>query len=157
MSAEGWVRNPRYAEHAGCPRCRVPLVMMPVPVRYVAPRRVAADDEEVVESVSDGFKASERVRGWRHTATMRCPACGALFSPAQARRFDWRPSDLPADWMVRPLPAQPEDGAEAFAAQRRSLEESSARRRGGDAGPRLGPANALPTDGSQRRLPIGAE
>lgn len=157
MSGRGeWVRNPRYAEHAGCPACRVPLVMLPVPVRFVSDRQLAADDERIVERVSDGFKAGERSRGWRHVATMRCPECGRTFSPAQAARFDWRPGDLPPDWWVRPAPSTPEAAALAFAALSASLSKAARSRREDARARGRDPANGVPTGGVQERLPLDA-
>lgn len=126
---DGWRVNRRYAANSACPRCGSMLVRLDRPVSATSRERVAADDVEVTAASGDGFKAERRTVGWRHTATLRCPRCDRLYSPAQARRRDFRDSELPADWLV------PDRGVEATADVLRGLARSLGTGRRGFAPP----------------------
>ena len=110
---EGWRVNARYAPGAACPRCGAMLVRLARPVTTVLPAPAAADDEEVARVEGDAFKGARRVTGYRHRATLRCPACDRMYSPAQAARRSFRDSELPADYLVRD--SAPEDMWRALA------------------------------------------
>lgn len=112
---DGYRVNRTYAAHSACPTCGCMLKLLRDPVKVVRHERVAGDDREVTETVGDGFKGSARVKGYVHTATMRCPRCGRVFSPAQAVRRDFRDDELPADYLV------PDKGVEATAGMLRRL------------------------------------
>ena len=134
----GYRVNPAYAAGRACPACGAMLRKLPRPVSAVLKAPAAPDDERVVRLVGDGFKGEERVAGWRHTATLRCPRCKRIWSPGQAARRDFRDSELPADFLV---PDGAADGAGFF----RSLAESL---RSGEA------AAPAPREPEQLRLPV---
>ena len=141
----GFKQNGRYAAGSACPSCGSMLVKLERPVRVVSRSgRIAADDQEVSVWEGDGYKAQSVSKGFRHVATMRCPVCGRLLSPAQAVRTDFKDSQLPYDFWIRDEPDTPEVRALKFAAISRALREAhSSRRREAITG-RPDPANALP-------------
>lgn len=106
---EGYRVNRTWAAHSACPDCGCMLRLMRDPLRVVRRHRVAEDDRELTEAVGDGFKGGRRTVGYEHTATMRCPRCGRVYSPAQAVRRDFRDDELPSDFLV------PDVGVEATA------------------------------------------
>lgn len=141
----GYRRNTRYALRSACPSCGSMLVILQTPARIVSRGgRIADDDQEVSSWSGDGYKATAEAKGFRHVATMRCPKCGRLLSPAQAVRRDFRDEELPADYWIRDEPDTPEARALKFAAISKALRAAqSARRREAITG-RADPANALP-------------
>ena len=156
----GYRRNTRYAQRSACPSCGSMLVILQTPARIVSRSgRIADDDQEVASWESDGYKAQSVGHGYRHVATMRCPKCGRLLSPAQAVRRDFRDDELPADYWIRDEPDTPEARALKFAAISKALRAAqSARRREAITG-RADPANALPkrdqaTQPVQSALPL---
>lgn len=129
----GYRVNPAYAPHSACPACGSMLRRLARPFTVVLRSPAAPDDERIVKIVGDGFKGEERTAGWRHTATLRCPRCKHIWSPAQAVRRDFRAPELPADFFV---PEGAADGAGFFSGLAESLKR-------GDAG-RVGRAAAEP-------------
>lgn len=159
----GYRRNTRYALRSACPSCGSMLVILQTPARIVSRSgRIADDDQEVTSWESDGYKAQSVANGFRHVATMRCPKCGRLLSPAQAVRRDFRDDELPADYWIRDEPDTPESRALKFAAISRALRAAqSARRREVITG-RADHANAVPKRASatppvQPALPLDTE
>lgn len=127
---DGWRVNSRYAARSACPGCGAMLVKLETPVRVVSRGpRIAADDAEVESWEGDGYQAKAVAKGWRHTATLRCPRCGRLLSPAQAVRRDFRDSELPADFLIRDVPDTPEARALMFARLSASLGGAARARR----------------------------
>lgn len=106
---DGYRVNRGYAAHSACPRCGAMLAVLSSPVRFTSPTRIADDDREVTERVGDGFKGETRVRAYEHAATLRCPRCDRVWSPAQAVRRDFSDGELPSDFLV------PDTGVEATA------------------------------------------
>lgn len=100
MIPEGYRVNPAYAPNLACPACGAMLMRLPQPFSVVSKAQVAADDDPVTRTESDGFKGVERTVGWRHTATLRCPRCDRLLSPAQADRRSFAESERPADFLL---------------------------------------------------------
>lgn len=141
----GYRKNSRYADHSACPSCGSMLVKLERPVHVVSRSgRIADDDQEVSVWEGDGYKAQAVSKGFRHVATMRCPMCGRLLSPAQAVRADFKDSQLPYDFFIRDEPDTPEARALKFAAISRALREAQASRRREAITGRPDPANALP-------------
>ena len=127
---DGWRVNTRYAARSACPVCGSMLVKLETPVRVVSRGpRIAADDSEVESWEGDGYQAKAVSKGWRHVATMRCPRCGRLLSPAQAVRRDFRDCELPADFLIRDVPDTPETRALMFAKLSASLGGAARARR----------------------------
>ena len=100
MIPEGYRVNPAYASNLACPACGAMLMRLPQPFSVVSKAQVAADDDPVTRTESDGFKGVERTVGWRHTATLRCPRCDRLLSPAQAARRSFPEAERPADFLL---------------------------------------------------------
>ena len=159
----GYRRNTRYALRSACPSCGSMLVILQTPARIVSRSgRIADDDQEVSSWESDGYKAQSVGHGFRHVATMRCPKCGRLLSPAQAVRRDFKDEELPTDYWIRDEPDTPESRALKFAAISKALRAAqSARRREAITG-RVDPANGMPkrapaSPPEQKALPLDTD
>ena len=156
----GYRRNSRYAQRSACPSCGSMLVILQTPARIVSRSgRIADDDQEVSCWESDGYKAQSVGHGFRHVATMRCPKCGRLLSPAQAVRRDFRDDELPADYWIRDEPDTPEARALKFAAISKALRAAQSARRREAITSRADPANTVPkrtstTPPEQAALPL---
>ena len=109
--------------------CTSTLVRLETPVSVVLGRRAADDDREVESWESDGYKATAVAKGFRHVATMRCPRCGRLLSPAQAVRRDFAESELPPDFWIRDVEDTPEYRALMFGRITAELRRAASQRR----------------------------
>ena len=158
IAPDGFRKNGRYAERSACPRCGSMLVRLDAPARVVVRGRpIAEDDREVAAKEGDGFKSVTVRRGWLHEATLRCPGCGALLSPAQAVRRDFAPSELPGDFWVPDVPDSPERRALMFARVSDALSRAAASRRRAAAPPAPAPVQQTLWDASGGGAVSGGE